>query len=136
MDPKIENHWHQHAICSIPNGGIYYDNITEYIRTKYGWPSINEDFMNDIADKIIEISNDILSGKFFGLVDKTKTILCGQYFWIDDKANVLHIEVRIGDGVTSVSMKSETKYTFLVVPIGLEKSLPEIRHQGIQMNSL
>ena len=134
MTPKQEIFYHNLAIKNIPNGGTYYDILTEYIRKKYGWPILNEDFMNDIYDKIREITDDILSDKFRIIANKAKVVMPGLYFWINGEEKVLHIEIQICDYPTDENYIHDCynrKYGWLVIPIGLDKSLSEIRLQGI-----
>ena len=126
MDPKTESYYYSLAIQSIPNGSIYYNILTEYIREKYKMLILSEEFMNDIFNKINNITNDILSDKIFGCLTKEQFITCGQYFHIDYDENILHIEIihrNINDYICSTG-------GIINIPINLTQSIYEIRDLG------
>lgn len=132
---KTEKFYSDLAIKNIPNGNIYYDILTEYIRIKYKCPILSDEFMNDIHNKIIQITNDIFLNKIFAF-NKSKIITCGDYFWINEEKTELHIEIRISDNNDSIFDCKPSQYTFLIIPIGLNKSLSQIRFQYIIDNNI
>lgn len=115
----------------IPNGGIFYEQITNYIY-KYKFHGLTESFMNEINRLIYDLNYHILSGNVKG---KQYLVLPANWFEIHD--DCLYIEVKFNLKNPFMEYEGDLfslEKQFLRVPIYLERSLDAIRFEGIKEN--
>lgn len=116
----------------IPNGGIFYEEITKHIY-KNKFHGLTEEFMNEISRLIYDLNYHIMSGNI--RVNDKYLVLPANWFEIHD--DYLYIEVKFNLKNPFMEYEGDIfsiEKQFIRVPIHLERSLDAIRFEGVKEN--